>query len=1499
MSKASKNVKGKANAKQDKLKSKVASVAALVKKGEALCESAGFLHKHFQSEHFHASEPEGKGHWKMFLQSLAAPDDRTKIITCRVCCKLRSQLLAQNSAMHDLQQKPSPNESDKASLAIVVAQAVPACSSAAVSAEVPVLGPRIHKKGRPAKCEAFEARWRLEVFVQQHRSSVYRQTPSSWSKDATYHCVACGKDIKFKTHTCKQKLDKHEKGKTHIKGLKRLGLPMPEGYTDSADAAQSEEDDAEEAEEAGQELVCQQLVQQRVCSGLAPNDSSSPLHGLRSSVENFVLAGLPRTVYAEQESDPFADAIFDSTSQGIYVRSRVCKGCLEQGESVCAACKALGRRAKFREALGKKSYMIDLAIYAHRLHHAPEDQLQAFAQQIISRDYRVLNLAGADFEGIRALPSKLAQVAKIRSRFSNTPAWRFSPGLQAFVQQWLPKADLYHSCDLQASAHASLVAALGDGVATGKVRSLDLEVASKIATGALRGDALVDGLVTTFVQTLSASLLNKKRVNSSQWINEDALVDAIHTLGHGAEVQALLSRFRVNKQALPKLGFSGGEMPDTFVSLRDPNILKRTFQTVQSKLKASSERLHIVLDETTWSPSFQQARQFRDGLDMIVGGAWDPEGGEDWSCLLPEQHPLSTLPKEHMARTSLHFVTHRVDCTKYVFECCCLPTRTVIGSSETTLHLLSRFLDIVTEANAGKCPQSCAFDGCTSNAKIVRLFVGLLPEAEWKHLDFFRHCQVVYPELRFWPYGHVVCRGDLIIGFHGSYHLQKRLSLQFMSGGRKIRLGDMFVDLASELKEKLPARAFACSDVQSDRDAVMRLSPPFLSKSWSGIGQTSHGLIAALLASGTSASPGFSKAQMASNGLAAFYLLVLHVVYNESKKRPSAETLHITTLRNACALVSGIVTASMTGVEHRLVQERAIEEHFSRIKSPFRGHPTVRDGQQGLLCTHIKQSKLLEKETCESLSAPHTVQSREPLTPSLLQKIATRALATSIQYFCMLCVDESPDELHAKLRKWWTHRSESFFRSTLSADALDGDDQDFPEPEVEDEGDHQNATQAHNLGLIQAVEDRAKVAEQLHELLHEGERDASEEVLDLEGDTMDTAHAQDILPQESEDANDDDIPKTLEQIVSKAVRKSEYSKRAVGEEASREDGGVYSALKRARLLMGPSREFMRLVRLEERLLSKAVLELRAAPMNTWNLREAELAAARRAANVNGQRLARSAAWAAATQKLAASIAEQRSDNAPGLSSVAEFRPLDDANPQVIVFFREGMDHKPGLAVTLTVFRGAITKKGDKLVVRTSKAATSPLPCASTRRVHAVMLEQNAAGATWCASCASPVLLLDPVNCIFGQLTAESKATQTRMHVQLTQASLEDFNRMASARLPRVELQANGASSEDHEVSGQGQAAPEELTFNDRSFSRATLQTECERFMEALRGSYECKGWGFVKDGHVFLPGKKKEKWTDLLARVPSFFLDRLKQSKGFAFSKAVHLRLMELMPKGA
>ena len=187
--------------------------------------------------------------------------------------------------------------------------------------------------------------------------------------------------------------------------------------------------------------------------------------------------------------------------------------------------------------------MVDLCVYAHRLFHLPADQLEAYVKELLARDFRVLNLAGSEFESIRALP-KLAQVAKIRTRFDTHPHGGSPRPCELSRNRGCRRQTSNHSSTLQATAHSGLVAALGNGIATGLVRSLDLEVASKIATGA-------HGLVTTFVQTLSDSLVRTKRLTSCQWTDQEALVDAIHTLG--PEVPAMLSRFRVNKQGFAQV----------------------------------------------------------------------------------------------------------------------------------------------------------------------------------------------------------------------------------------------------------------------------------------------------------------------------------------------------------------------------------------------------------------------------------------------------------------------------------------------------------------------------------------------------------------------------------------------------------------------------------------------------------------------------------------------------------------------------------------------------------------------------------------------------------------------------------------------------------------------------------------------------------------------------------------------------------------------------------
>ena len=88
-------------------------------------------------------------------------------------------------------------------------------------------------------------------------------------------------------------------------------------------------------------------------------------------------------------------------------------------------------------------------------------------------------------------------------------------------------------------------------------------------------------------------------------------------------------------------------------------------------------------------------------------------------------------------------------------------------------------------------------------------------------------------------------------------------------------------------------------------------------------------------------------------------------------------------------------------------------------------------------------------------------------------------------------------------------------------------------------------------------------------------------------------------------------------------------------------------------------------------------------------------------------------------------------------------------------------------------------------------------------------------------------MLDPVNNIFGQLQVEAQATQTRLHIRPSSASMDDLQRLGDAELPYINLDIPEA---DTKASAAHGSVPETLQFTDRSFGRATLVAECKNFM---------------------------------------------------------------------
>ena len=486
-------------------------------------------------------------------------------------------------------------------------------------------------------------------------------------------------------------------------------------------------------------------------------------------------------------------------------------------------------------------------------------------------------------------------------------------------------------------------------------------------------------------------------------------------------------------------------------------------------------------------------------------------------------------------------------------------------------------------------------------------------------------------------------------------------------------------------------------------------------------------------------------------------------------------------------------------------------------------------------------------------------------------------------------------------------------------DGLMGDEADIT-PEAQEvsvrEQDEKSAAhpdpQKQQQELLQLVHDRALVSEEVRRILNNAQgqdgqasNEATASAADADGHDARTAppshNADDLVPCEPGELGEQ--PKTLAAIVQQVLLKKD-SCFALGEASG---SGEYNMLKRMKLAVGPVRQFLRLTRLEEGVLSQSILEQGAADLSGWNQREHDLAAARRAADLSSIRTSRTSAWVAATQKLVDNLRKDLPGSSDdGLRVVEHLRPYGET-PQVLAIKVQGSSGqcKVVLGITMSVHRGSVTKRGDKIHLKTSYPSPTPLPVQACKKVHVSVLSPCASQKpenVWLTSCASEIMLLEPAGTVLGELTSEVKETSTRLHVQLSPLSAQSLERLSARQLPSAPPaaapNAEGSDLASRVSSAENNAhASMAFTFNDRCFTKMKLASEVKRFFEGLRVEYERAGLAIHQDGYVQLQGVS-HKYDDLVDRVPSFFLGlpELSNVRGFRFSSAVYRKLTTLMP---
>ena len=88
-------------------------------------------------------------------------------------------------------------------------------------------------------------------------------------------------------------------------------------------------------------------------------------------------------------------------------------------------------------------------------------------------------------------------------------------------------------------------------IASGKAREFDLQLAARVAAGALRTNVIVESLVTSCLVQFKKGLSDCSRQNTGAFAHYEALAESLGSLGLASEVRELLGTFHVNPKKLP------------------------------------------------------------------------------------------------------------------------------------------------------------------------------------------------------------------------------------------------------------------------------------------------------------------------------------------------------------------------------------------------------------------------------------------------------------------------------------------------------------------------------------------------------------------------------------------------------------------------------------------------------------------------------------------------------------------------------------------------------------------------------------------------------------------------------------------------------------------------------------------------------------------------------------------------------------------------------------
>lgn len=283
-----------------------------------------------------------------------------------------------------------------------------------------------------------------------------------------------------------------------------------------------------------------------------------------------------------------------------------------------------------------------------------------------------------------------------------------------------------------------------DGLASGAAVEGELALASKIATGQLRGDAVVFGLVQSFVAMSSKVQAGNVRTRSGKFMTAEMMMDVVSVLGNSREARNLMSLFGVATSCTPRVPLQHDALPDFYMAIRSPEVLRRNIQLALGLLTGAGKRKHhLCMDETCIVANYDHLIGLREE-NGIVGGCmdfnrcYDPAKDETYH---PPKTDISKLPDDRKSRLYLTFLLTSTTQNTHGFDVCMVPSVPGRRPASNILDLAGAVLAEATSANDNLPPASMAYDGGTFNCLVNAALLGVLKDVDMKGHAFWEHCQ--------------------------------------------------------------------------------------------------------------------------------------------------------------------------------------------------------------------------------------------------------------------------------------------------------------------------------------------------------------------------------------------------------------------------------------------------------------------------------------------------------------------------------------------------------------------------------------------------------------------------------------------------------------------------------------------------------------------------------------------------------------------------------------